>query len=184
MNSLMILLAIIVYGGLLFLLIRVLKRPMAALKKRLGFNDKGYYPSFWTIVIIGYFIFNAVGIGVFALMRGGWDYRVGETIGLLLVNLLFSFLYTYIYFLPYLIAHKKSHLQTRAIYILNIFAGWTILLWLAALIWACTTPQSTTIIQEASVSSADELAKFKALLDNGVITQEEFDQKKQQILNH
>jgi len=32
------------------------------------------------------------------------------------------------------------------------------------------------------ISSADELAKFKALLDNGVITQEEFDAKKKQLL--
>ena len=33
-----------------------------------------------------------------------------------------------------------------------------------------------------SVSSADELKKFKELLDSGVITQEEFDAKKKQLL--
>ena len=41
-------------------------------------------------------------------------------------------------------------------------------------------------IQEAntnSLSSADELKKFKELLDMGVITQEEFDAKKKQLLN-
>ena len=32
------------------------------------------------------------------------------------------------------------------------------------------------------VSSADELAKFKDLLDKGIITQEEFDAKKKQLL--
>ena len=31
-------------------------------------------------------------------------------------------------------------------------------------------------------SSADEIAKFKKLLDDGVITQEEFDAKKKQLL--
>ena len=31
-------------------------------------------------------------------------------------------------------------------------------------------------------SRADELKKFKELLDNGVITQEEFDAKKKQLL--
>ena len=31
-------------------------------------------------------------------------------------------------------------------------------------------------------SPADELKKFKDLLDNGVISQEEFDQKKKQLL--
>lgn len=40
-------------------------------------------------------------------------------------------------------------------------------------------PQGT-VIQQAS--GADELKKFKELLDMGVITQEEFDAKKKQIL--
>ena len=39
---------------------------------------------------------------------------------------------------------------------------------------------ATTIIQAAS--SADELKKYKELLDSGVITQEEFDAKKKQLL--
>ena len=34
----------------------------------------------------------------------------------------------------------------------------------------------------ASNSSADEIAKFKKLLDDGTITQEEFDAKKKQLL--
>lgn len=41
-------------------------------------------------------------------------------------------------------------------------------------------PQSTTIIQEAS--SADELKKYKELLDSGVISQAEFDEKKKKLL--
>ena len=39
---------------------------------------------------------------------------------------------------------------------------------------------SGNVVQE--VSSADELKKFKDLLDNGIITQEEFDAKKKQLL--
>lgn len=39
---------------------------------------------------------------------------------------------------------------------------------------------ANTIIQ---TSSADELKKFKELLDSGIITQEEFDKKKKQLLN-
>ena len=38
------------------------------------------------------------------------------------------------------------------------------------------------IIQNQSQSDADELKKFKELLDSGVITQEEFDAKKKQLL--
>ena len=42
------------------------------------------------------------------------------------------------------------------------------------------TVAGTTVVQEAS--AADEIKKFKELLDNGVITQEEFDAKKKQLL--
>ena len=37
---------------------------------------------------------------------------------------------------------------------------------------------------ETSVSIADELIKYKNLLDTGAITQEEFDKKKAQLLNN
>lgn len=44
-------------------------------------------------------------------------------------------------------------------------------------------PKPTTQIkQEIQQSNADELAKFKDLLDKGIITQEEFDAKKKQLL--
>ena len=41
---------------------------------------------------------------------------------------------------------------------------------------------TTTIKQEIQQSNADELGKFKDLLDKGIITQEEFDAKKKQLL--
>jgi hypothetical protein len=42
-------------------------------------------------------------------------------------------------------------------------------------------PQNV-VVQSAAASGADELLKFKQLLDAGVITQDEFDAKKKQIL--
>lgn len=44
------------------------------------------------------------------------------------------------------------------------------------------TAATTTIKQEIPQSNADELKKYKDLLDSGVITQEEFDAKKKQLL--
>ena len=35
----------------------------------------------------------------------------------------------------------------------------------------------------SSVSSADEIMKYKQLLDNGIISEEEFEAKKRQILD-
>ncbi|MBE6635051.1 MAG: SHOCT domain-containing protein [Ruminococcaceae bacterium] len=43
-----------------------------------------------------------------------------------------------------------------------------------------TTQGATTVIQASS--PAEELKKFKELLDMGIITQEEFDAKKKQLL--
>ena len=43
-----------------------------------------------------------------------------------------------------------------------------------------SAPTATTIIE--SQSNADELKKYKDLLDSGIITQEEFDAKKKQLL--
>ena len=46
-----------------------------------------------------------------------------------------------------------------------------------------TKPTAATAIkQEAPKSDADELKKYKELLDSGIITQEEFDAKKKQLL--
>lgn len=44
------------------------------------------------------------------------------------------------------------------------------------------TAATTASIQQAPQSNADELKKYKELLDNGIITQEEFDAKKKQLL--
>jgi hypothetical protein len=42
------------------------------------------------------------------------------------------------YFIPALIAAIR-HRQTLAIFVLNLFLGWTIVGWVGALVWACTT---------------------------------------------
>lgn len=46
----------------------------------------------------------------------------------------------------------------------------------------CKTRKSAPVTAQAPVSGADEILKYKQLLDMGAITQEEFDAKKKQIL--
>lgn len=41
-----------------------------------------------------------------------------------------------VYFLPLIVAVHRKHRQVAAIAVLNIFAGWTVFLWLGALVWA------------------------------------------------
>lgn len=43
-----------------------------------------------------------------------------------------------LYFLPWLVARGRDHHQAGAIAMLNLLLGWTVLGWVAALIWACT----------------------------------------------
>jgi len=45
-----------------------------------------------------------------------------------------------LYLLPYILATVNKHHNAAAILILNLLLGWTILGWIAALIWALTRP--------------------------------------------
>jgi uncharacterized membrane protein YqaE (UPF0057 family) len=42
------------------------------------------------------------------------------------------------YFLPWIVASLRKHRNAGAIALLNLFLGWTLLGWLAALIWSAT----------------------------------------------
>ena len=42
------------------------------------------------------------------------------------------------YFIPWSIAQRRKHKNTLAIFMTNLFLGWTGIGWIAALIWACT----------------------------------------------
>lgn len=50
-----------------------------------------------------------------------------------------------LYFIPFLVAQGNEHRQRPAIFILNLFLGWTVLGWVAALVWACTKPATVTV---------------------------------------
>jgi len=46
---------------------------------------------------------------------------------------------TLLYFLPTVIALSRGHLSGLAIFLLNLFLGWTVIGWLIAFIWSCTS---------------------------------------------
>ncbi len=83
----------------------------------------------------------------------------------------------FLYFLPGLIAGKRKHKYSTLITILNIFIGWTVLGWLALLVWAFMDNNSKT------TSSIDDLKTLAELKEKGLITEEEFNNKKSEILN-
>lgn len=44
----------------------------------------------------------------------------------------------FIYFIPAIFAYRHAHPNTGAILAINLLAGWTLLGWIAAAIWAIT----------------------------------------------
>lgn len=89
-----------------------------------------------------------------------------------------------IYFLPAIVASKNKKSNADSVALLNLFLGWTLIGWVVALVWATTTdaPKPVVMQKEAPSTTADELLKLKALLDNDAITQSEYDTQKAKLL--
>jgi hypothetical protein len=43
-------------------------------------------------------------------------------------------------FLPTLVAKSRHHPNALAIFLVNLFFGWTFIGWVVSLVWACTRP--------------------------------------------
>ncbi|RSK50392.1 superinfection immunity protein [Hymenobacter rigui] len=102
-------------------------------------------------------------------------YLIGRFLGAVLVGA--------IYFLPTILARKKR--KSTQIFLLNLLAGWTGLGWIGALIWAVSsdTQQTVPVRIVGTASMADELTKLQALRANGSLSEEEFNQQRQRLLN-
>ncbi len=93
-----------------------------------------------------------------------------------------------IYFIPSVIALLRMKRNLVAIIALNFFLGWSLIGWVISLVWSLSSDskpariivnQQTPKVEENGV---DKLTKLKKLLDDGAITQDEFDQQKGVIL--
>jgi Superinfection immunity protein/Short C-terminal domain len=85
-----------------------------------------------------------------------------------------------IYFLPSLVGHKKKN--ANAICILNLLLGWTLIGWIAALVWAATDEPKAAAAAQLPHSSADEISKLADLKSRGIISEAEFESKKKKLL--
>ena len=152
--------------------------PKLIAKKERIKNGEGkkYNPLFYILCGLG-FVIDFVIIGFIYQ----WDFSTGEAIGIMALLILPGILTQLLYFLPYIIAHYKFHQQETAIFVLNLFAGWTFVAWIICLVWAFTTKKEVNVVENVS-SSAKQIEEYKELLDKGIITEEEFEAKKQQLL--
>jgi len=69
-------------------------------------------------------------------------------LAIILAGLIISF-----YFLPSIIAEGRGHRRSLAIFVLNILLGWTLLGWIAALAWACTSDVEHQVDKTFSVGA-------------------------------
>ena len=93
------------------------------------------------------------------------------------------------YCIPAFVAYGRQHTSAGAITVLNLFLGWSLVGWVAALVWACTNPgspqsnPSSTPSSPPQRSSSDEIKVLADLRDRGILTEEEFEAKKMAILS-
>ncbi len=104
--------------------------------------------------------------------------------------ILMILIFLVIYFLPTIVAMNRKHQSTVGIVLLNILLGWTFLGWVIAFVWAFSNPIHVVVNNKVSERQgpaqsnvADEIEKLAHLKDKGLLTEEEFNQKKQQVLN-
>ena len=101
---------------------------------------------------------------------------------LFIVAILLIFVIFYIYFLPANIAYSKNHENKIAILVLNIILGYTGIAWLILFFWACSATNNYIKV-EKTPTIAQEIEELLELKKKGIITKEEFNNKKAQLLN-
>ncbi len=94
------------------------------------------------------------------------------------------------YFIPSIIALVRMKKNLIAIIALNFFLGWSLIGWVVSLVWSLSSdskPRPIIVNQQAPQTkedNIDKLTKLKKLLDDGVITPDEFNQQKGAILKN
>lgn len=93
------------------------------------------------------------------------------------------------YFLPTIIACCRNHTNTVSIMLINIFFGWTLIGWIAALIWSIQSVLQVDV-QSSGASPASppsdkiaSLEKLASLKERGFISDKEFEEEKRKLLD-
>lgn len=97
------------------------------------------------------------------------------------MELFFVFLPIVLYFCPALIAFSKKHTNRVAIFIINLFLGWTIIGWVIALVMTVMKEKEPVVIKKED-DKYDNLVKLQKLKENNIISEEEFNKEKKKLL--
>ena len=101
----------------------------------------------------------------------------------------------FIYFLPTIVVMNRKHHSRGAVFALNLLLGWTFIGWVVSFVWAFSNSSQgvTQVVVNNQLapgaenlappsSKADELEKLAQLKDKGLLTDDEFNREKQQLL--
>lgn len=82
--------------------------------------------------------------------------NVNESAGAIIFGLVFLVFALALYMLPTIIANNRKHPNVGAIAAINIFLGWSLIGWVAALVWAIKNPESVVVAPPAMVTPHSE----------------------------
>jgi Superinfection immunity protein len=68
----------------------------------------------------------------------------------------------FFYFIPAIVASTRRHRNKSAIFVLNLFLGWTLLGWVAALVWANTADVEPRIERAPRLSAREQWQQSSA----------------------
>jgi nucleoside permease NupC len=84
-----------------------------------------------------------------------------------------------LYFLPTQIASKRKNKNINSIFVINLFFGWTLLGWCISLAWALIKEDN-----QKPENISEKLNNIKKMLDEGTITEEEYNNTRKSILDN
>lgn len=99
---------------------------------------------------------------------------------IIFILLAFAFI---IYFLPTIIAYNRESPNLILVFLINLFLGWSIIGWFLALFISLKVVNPDTLYINKDISIAEEIEKFAKLKEQGILTEEEFIEKKKELLN-
>jgi hypothetical protein len=86
-----------------------------------------------------------------------------------------------IYFIPTFVGWNKKNINS--IFTLNILLGWTFIGCVVALVWAVSKDNEKLVTTNNNNEKLTQLIELKKLLEEGYLTDIEFEKQKKEILN-
>jgi len=90
-----------------------------------------------------------------------------------------------LYLFPGFVSYFRRHEASMVIILVNIFLGWTLIVWLLCLVWAYSGPDNSQPVKKSKPiqnNLSDEITKLSELKQKGLITEDEFQQGKEKLL--